>query len=50
LPIQIYSWTTRPQPEFRNIAAAAILTLLAALLSLNAFAILLRNRFRRQST
>lgn len=50
LPIQIYNWTTRPQAEFRNIAAAAILTLLIALLSLNAFAILLRNRFRRQSS
>ena len=25
LPIQIYQWTSRPQDEFRNIAAAAIL-------------------------
>ncbi len=48
LPIQIYSWTTRPQAEFRNIAAAAILVLLLSLLSLNAFAILLRNRFSRR--
>lgn len=48
LPIQIYNWTTRPQPEFQHTAAAAILVLLIALLSLNAFAILLRNRFRRQ--
>lgn len=48
LPIQIYSWTTRPQAEFRNIAAAAILVLLMSLLSLNAFAILLRNRFSRR--
>jgi len=48
LPIQIYNWTTRPQDEFRNIAAAAILVLLALLLSLNAFAILMRNRFTRR--
>jgi len=50
LPIQIYNWTTRPQDEFRNIAAAAILVLLIALLSLNAVAIILRNRFSRRLT
>ncbi len=49
LPIQIYQWTSRPQAEFRNIAAAAILILLALLLSLNASAILLRNRFARRA-
>jgi phosphate transport system permease protein len=48
LPIQIYSWTARPQHEFRNIAAAAILVLLATLLSMNAAAVLLRNRFSRR--
>jgi phosphate transport system permease protein len=47
LPIQIFQWTTRPQDEFRNIAAAAIIVLLALLLTLNATAILMRNRFRR---
>jgi phosphate transport system permease protein len=47
LPIQIYQWTSRPQDEFRNIAAAAILVLLIMLLTLNAVAILLRNRFQR---
>jgi phosphate transport system permease protein len=47
LPIQIYQWTSRPQAEFRNLAAAAIITLLGMLLSLNAIAIVLRNRFRR---
>jgi len=47
LPIQIYQWTARPQPEFRNLAAGAILVLLILLLSLNAAAILLRNRFRK---
>ena len=27
LPIQIYQWTSRPQDDFRNIAAAAIIVL-----------------------
>ena len=48
LPIQIYQWTARPQAEFRNLAAAAILVLLALLLAMNVSAILLRNRYRRQ--
>jgi phosphate transport system permease protein len=48
LPIQIYQWTARPQDEFRNIAAAAILVLLVLLLSMNAIAILLRNRYARE--
>ena len=47
LPIQIYQWTARPQQEYRNAAAAAILVLLALLLTLNASAIVLRNRFRK---
>jgi phosphate transport system permease protein len=48
LPIQIYQWTSRPQDEFRSLAAAAILVLLIILLSLNASAIFLRNRFSRR--
>lgn len=49
LPIQIYQWTARPQAEFRNIAAAAILVLLVLLISLNASAVLLRNRYARRA-
>lgn len=45
LPIQIYQWTARPQAEWQHLAAAAILVLLVLLLSLNAVAILLRNKF-----
>lgn len=46
LPIQIYQWTSRPEDTFRSIAAAAILVLLALLLTLNATAVLLRNRYQ----
>ena len=48
LPIQIYQWVSRPQSEFRNIAAAAIIALMVLLLTLNAAAIYLRNRFNRR--
>ena len=48
LPLQIFNWTTRPQPEFKLLAAAAILVLLALLLTMNAFAIWLRNRYQRK--
>jgi phosphate transport system permease protein len=48
LPIQIYQWTSRPQDEFRSLAAASILVLLVLLLSLNASAVLLRSRFSRR--
>jgi phosphate transport system permease protein len=48
IPIQIYSWTSQPQDEFRSIAAAAIIVLLIILLSFNATAIILRNRFSRR--
>ncbi len=45
LPIQIYQWTARPQDQFADIAAAAIIVLLALMLTLNAAAIILRNRY-----
>lgn len=48
LPIQIFNWASRPQDEFRNLAAAAIIVLLLLLLSMNAVAIWLRNRYRRE--
>jgi phosphate transport system permease protein len=48
LPLQIYNWVSRPQEEFRHLAAAAILVLLVLLLSMNALAIWLRNRYRRE--
>lgn len=48
LPIQIFNFVSRPQREFQvEVAAAAIIVLLAALLTMNAIAILLRNRYAR---
>ena len=48
LPVQIYQWVARPQEEFRVLAASAIIVLLGILLTLNAFAIWLRNRYERR--
>ncbi len=48
LPIQIFNWTTRPQEDFKLLAAAAILVLMALLLTMNAFAIWLRNKYQRR--
>jgi len=49
LPLQIYNWISRPQAEFHELAAAGILVLLALLLTMNAAAILLRNKFQARS-
>ena len=48
LPVQIYNWTKQPQDEFKLLAAAAIVVLLAILLTLNALAIILRNRYQKR--
>lgn len=48
VPIQIYQWTARPEAEFQRLAAAAILVLLALLLTLNSTAIILRQHYRRK--
>lgn len=49
LPIQIFNWASRPQEEFQENAAAAIIVLLAVLLTMNALAIILRNRFQSRA-
>ncbi len=46
LPLQIYNWVSRPQDEFRELAAAGIIVLLAVLLTMNAVAIVVRNRYQ----
>jgi phosphate transport system permease protein len=48
LPIQIFNWVSRPQPEFLINAAAAIVVLLAMMLALNATAIVLRDRMQQR--
>ncbi len=48
LPIQIFNWTSRPQQEFHANAAAGILVLMALLLTMNAVAIWLRDRYQRK--
>ncbi len=49
IPIQVFNWVSRPQPAFHEIAAAGSIVLLVALLTLNAAAIVLRNRYSRRS-
>ena len=48
LPLQIFEWISRPQEEFKLLAAAGILVLLGLLLSMNAVAIWLRNRYEQK--
>lgn len=48
LPIQIYNWVSRPQPEFHELAAAGIIVLLVVLLLMNAAAIYIRNKTERR--
>lgn len=48
LPVQIFNWTSRPQVEFQNIASAGIIVLMVLLLSMNAVAILLRNKYQNR--
>ncbi len=48
LPVQIYNWTKQPDPGFQTLAAAAAIVLLAIVLTMNAVAIFLRNRYRKQ--
>jgi phosphate transport system permease protein len=48
LPVQIYTWVKLPDPAFQSLAAGAILVLLGIVLTMNAVAIYLRNRFRQE--
>ncbi len=49
MPVQIFNWSTRPQDEFEHLAAAAILVLMAVLLTMNALAIILRQRLSNRN-
>ncbi len=49
MPVQIFNWSARPQQEFEHLAAAAIIVLLIILLSMNALAILLRQKLSNRN-
>ena len=49
LPIQIFNWVARPQDDFRSLAAAGIIVLLVILLTMNAIAVFLRNKYQTRS-
>jgi phosphate transport system permease protein len=48
LPIVIFGWVSDPQPEFKSLAAAAIIVLMVILLAMNAVAIWLRNKYEKK--
>ncbi len=48
LPIQIYQWSARPQGAYRNIAAAAIVSLMILLLLMNSVAIHTRDKIAKK--
>lgn len=45
LPVQIFNWVSRPEADFQQNAAAAIIVLIGILLFINIFAIILRYRY-----
>lgn len=45
IPILIFNWVSRPQPDYQHVAAAGSLVLLAVLLVFNATAIFIRHQF-----
>jgi phosphate transport system permease protein len=50
MPLQIYNWVSRPQESFIDLSAAGIIVLLIILLSLNIFAVCIRNRLQTRVT
>ena len=48
LPVQIFMWADFPEVLFRQKTSAAILVLLAFLITMNALAVILRKRFERR--
>lgn len=47
LPMQIFNWASRPEPEFQNNAAGGIIVLLVVLLLMSAVAVFIRNKFQK---
>jgi phosphate transport system permease protein len=48
MPVQIYLWSDSPERAFTERTSAAIMVLLAFLISMNLIAILLRKRFEHR--
>ncbi len=48
LPIQMFSWVSRPQVAFHDNAAAAGIVVIVMTLAMNALAIYIRHRFRKR--
>ena len=48
LPTLIFAYAKKPQAEFQEVAAAAILVLMVMIFLVNLTAILLRNRYERK--
>ncbi len=49
MPIQIYSWISKPGDEWPVVAATGIIILLIVLLIMNTIAALIRNKFQRRN-
>ncbi|MGI9013233.1 MAG: PstA family ABC transporter permease [Phycisphaerales bacterium] len=47
MPLQIYDWAGRPQKAFHEVAASGIIVLLIVLLSFNAIAVFVRQKFQK---
>lgn len=48
LPIQIYNWTSRPNPEFQYLASSGIIVLLIIVFIFNILAIVIRKKFEKK--
>jgi len=49
MPIQIYNWVNLPKLEFKNLAAAGIILLLAVLVAMNSVAIAIRYKYQKKA-
>jgi phosphate transport system permease protein len=47
MPLQIYNWAGLPNQEFHRLSATGIVVLLAVLLTFNALAVFIRQRFQK---
>ena len=47
IPIQVYNWIGYPQVEWKDTSSAGIILLLGLLLSMNALALIIRNKFEK---